>query len=103
MGLVWTQAQAEAALMAHVNEFAADVACMVKVATTPGQMAALVSFAYNLGAGKLRASTLLALLNAGNYAGAALQFKRWNRAGGKVLLGLTNRRAEEAAMFGGAP
>ena len=82
--------------------FAVGVDNMVTVATTPNQFAALVSLAYNIGSGALRKSTLIKKLNAGNYAGAALEFSRWNRAGGKVLLGLTNRRAEEAAMFGGA-
>ncbi|MGK9381775.1 lysozyme [Salmonella enterica subsp. enterica] len=60
---------------------------------------ALVSFAYNLGARTLSSSTLLRKLNAGDYAGAADEFLRWNKAGGKVLNGLTRRREAERALF----
>jgi lysozyme len=62
-------------------------------------LGALVSFAYNVGVGALGSSTLLRLLNAGDHAGAAAQFGRWNKAGGKALAGLTKRRAAEAALF----
>ena len=71
----------------------------VQVPLTQGQYDALVSFAYNLGLAALKSSTLLRLLNARNYAGAAAQFPRWNRAGGKVLPGLTRRREAERVMF----
>ncbi|EAS3672836.1 lysozyme, partial [Salmonella enterica subsp. enterica serovar Weltevreden] len=60
---------------------------------------ALVSFAYNLGARTLSTSTLLRKLNAGDYAGAADEFLRWNKAGSKVLNGLTRRREAERALF----
>ncbi|MBP8236036.1 MAG: lysozyme, partial [Rhizorhabdus sp.] len=52
-----------------------------------------MSFAYNVGVGALRGSTLLRKLNAGDFAGAAEQFLVWNKAGGKVLAGLVKRRA----------
>ena len=71
----------------------------VKVPLNPNQFGALTSFTYNLGAGNLRSSTLLRKLNAGDYAGAAAEFARWNKAGGKVLKGLTRRRAAERALF----
>lgn len=64
-----------------------------------GQFDALVSFTYNLGARSLSTSTLLRKLNAGDYAGAADEFLRWNKAGGKVLTGLTRRREAERALF----
>jgi lysozyme len=54
---------------------------------------------YNLGGGNLRRSTLLRLLNAGDYAGAAKEFDKWNMAGGKVLAGLVRRRQAETDMF----
>ncbi|MCK2118973.1 lysozyme, partial [Pseudomonas juntendi] len=57
------------------------------------------SFTYNLGAANLESSTLRRLLNSGDYAGAADQFPRWNKAGGKVLAGLTRRRAAERDLF----
>lgn len=100
-GLKWTQAQADAALEADVREFGRDVRAAVKVPLEPHQMAALVSLAYNIGIGALRGSTLLRLLNAGNYKGAADQFGRWCRAGGRVMQGLVNRRADESRLFRG--
>lgn len=58
-----------------------------------------MSFTYNLGARSLSTSTLLQKLNAGDYAGAADEFLRWNKAGGKVLKGLTCRREAERTLF----
>ena len=75
------------------------VTAMVKVPLSQNQYDALVCFSYNVGIGALRSSTLLKLLNSGDYSGAALQFGRWNKGGGIVLPGLTKRRAEEAALF----
>jgi lysozyme len=71
----------------------------VKVALTPLQEGALADFVYNLGAKNLRSSTLLRLLNAGDYTGAAAQFDRWDMAGGTVLAGLLRRRQAETALF----
>jgi hypothetical protein len=69
------------------------------VPVTSNQFSALVSLAYNVGIGALRGSTLLRLLNARDYAGAANQFPRWNRGGGRVLPGLVKRRAAERDLF----
>lgn len=66
---------------------------------TQGQFDALVSFVYNVGAYNFEASHLLSQLKAGDIEGAAAQFERWNRAGGKVLDGLTARRAAERELF----
>jgi len=66
---------------------------------TQGQLDALVSFHYNTGA--IARSTLLRRHRAGDYAGAANEFARWNRAGGQVLRGLTRRRAAEAKLYRG--
>ena len=63
---------------------------------------ALVSFTFNLGGGAFRRSTLLRKLNEGDRAEAADQLLRWNRAGGRVLRGLTRRREAERTMFLGA-
>ena len=65
---------------------------------TQAQFDALVSFAFNLGVGNLKKSTLLKKFNAGDVQGAALQFKSWNKAGGKVLAGLTRRREAEMVI-----
>lgn len=60
---------------------------------------ALVSFSYNVGVSAFETSTLLKLLNLGDYVGAADQFLRWNKGGGRVLPGLVRRRAAERALF----
>ena len=68
---------------------------------TQGQYDALVDFTFNLGATNFSGSTLLALLNAGNYDGAAEQFERWHHVGGQDCAGLFRRRAAEKAEFQG--
>ncbi|MBK3870977.1 lysozyme [Stutzerimonas frequens] len=102
MGDTITKERAEELLREDVKRFEQQVQRLVKVPLTQGQFDALVSFVYNLGAGNLSNSTLLRLLNAGDYAGAGAQFERWNKAGGKVLAGLVRRRAAERALFEGA-
>lgn len=94
-----TQAQADAWLIAEYDGFERNVLALVKVTLTANQTGALVSFAYNVGVGALKGSTLLRKLNAGDYAGAADQFLVWNKAGGKVLAGLVKRRAAERGLF----
>lgn len=71
----------------------------VKVPITQSMFDALVSFSFNVGTGNLQKSTLLKLLNKKNYASAANEFVKWNKAGGKVLSGLTKRRNAERTMF----
>lgn len=71
----------------------------VKVPLNDNQIGALVSFTFNLGSGNFAKSTLLKKVNAGDFAGAAKEFPRWNRAAGKVLKGLVRRRAAEQALF----
>ncbi len=100
-GQVITQERAEELLREDVTKVEAQVLRNIKVTLKQGQFDALVSFTYNLGAGNLANSTLARLLNAGDYMGAAAQFDRWNKAGGKVLKGLVARRAAERAMFEG--
>lgn len=98
-GLVWTQNQADDALVADLARFERAVSAAVHVPLNQGQFDALVSFTYNLGEGNLKSSTLLKMVNAGNFAGAAEQFKRWNKANGKTMRGLTRRRAAEQCLF----
>jgi lysozyme len=66
---------------------------------TQSQFDALVSFTFNLGRGNLQASTLLRRVNEGDFEGAAEEFLRWTKAGGKVLPGLVRRREAERALF----
>lgn len=98
-----TDAQAEELLREDVARFEPEVLRLVKVPLSQSQFDALVSFAYNLGSKNLGGSTLLRMLNAGDYKGAAGQFERWNKAGGKVLAGLTRRRAAERKLFENSP
>lgn len=72
---------------------------VVTVSLTQNQFDALVDFVFNLGGGAFQSSTLLRKLNAGDYAGAALEFLKWNHAGGKVVDGLTRRRLAEQQLF----
>jgi lysozyme len=94
-----TLEQAEELLRGDLLDTCRDVAALAKVPLTENQFAALVSFAFNCGSGNLAKSTLLKKLNQADHAGAAAEFPRWNKAGGKVLAGLTRRREAEAALF----
>lgn len=98
-GMTIKQETAERLLKTGLVSYESDVSRLVKVGLTQGQFDALVSFTYNLGARSLSTSTLLRKLNAGDYAGASDEFLRWNKAGGKVLNGLTRRREAERALF----
>ncbi len=101
-GTVWTQAQCDERFVKHLAQFEKAVRDAVGSAkTTQAQFDALVSFTYNLGAGNLNSSTLLKKHKAGDYAGAANEFGRWNKASGKVMAGLTRRRAAEATLYKG--
>ena len=94
-----TQAQAIQYLEQDLAVAGAAVSRLVKVPLNQNQYDALTDFVYNLGSGSLACSTLLKLLNAGNYAGAANQFGLWIHAGTQILLGLVTRRAREKALF----
>ncbi|WP_430444785.1 MAG: lysozyme [Pseudomonas piscis] len=98
-GMSISKEQAERMLLNDVQRFEPDVQRLITAPMNQNQWDALMSFTYNLGAGNLESSTLRRLLNAGDYAGAAEQFSRWDKAGGKVLAGLTRRRAAERELF----
>jgi len=99
-GTVWSQQECDARFSAHLSEFAEGVAKLLgDTPTTQRQFDAMVCFAYNVGLANLASSTLLKLHKAGDHQGAAAQFARWNKASGKVLPGLTRRRAAEAALY----
>ncbi|HEX6992235.1 MAG TPA: lysozyme [Gemmatimonadales bacterium] len=100
-GLTITQPQADDLLRADAQKAGDAVLACVSVPLTDGQYGALVSFVYNLGPGALAKSTLLRKLNAGDYAGAQGEFRKWCHAGGKFYAGLLRRRQAEAALFGG--
>jgi lysozyme len=99
MGMKITQAEADEMLRQDLAEFEAAVTKYVRVPLTQHQFDALVCWTYNVGIGALSTSTLLKKLNAKDYAGAANEFERWNKGGGKVLPGLVKRRVAEKALF----
>ena len=94
-----TAAESNAFLRADLRSAEAAVNQLVTVLLTQSQFDALVSFTFNLGTGALRGSSLLKMLNLGEYEIAADEFLRWNQAAGQVLPGLVKRRAAERAMF----
>ncbi|MFK8182957.1 MAG: lysozyme [Phormidesmis sp.] len=99
-GMEISEAQAEAFLQEDLARFEQAINSAVTAPLNDNQFAALVSFTYNVGSGALRSSTLLRLLNAKEHVRTvADQFPRWNRAGGRVLAGLTRRRNAERSLF----
>jgi GH24 family phage-related lysozyme (muramidase) len=103
IGMTWTQAQADQRFAADLVKFSAGLDGLIDASrTTQGQFDALVSFAYNCGLEALKSSTLLRMHKDGEYENARLQFGRWNKQAGKVLGGLTKRRAAEAEIYRGA-
>lgn len=103
-GTRWTRAQADARFESHLREFEAGVrSAVTHPATTANQFSAMVSLTYNIGLGAFRGSTLLRRHNAGDFQGARAEFARWNRAGGRVMAGLSRRRAAEAELYGRRP
>ena len=82
------------------DNFAKDVLKVVKSNITVNQLNALTAFAYNLGITNFRNSSLLKLVNNNpNDANIAKEFLKWNKANGKELKGLTNRRIAESALY----
>lgn len=100
-GLTWTMDECEARFDDAMEIVMQQVYNMLQFPTevNQNQYDALCDFAYNEGLGHLRNSTLLKMVNAGDFANAAQQFKRWDYAGGVVVDGLLDRRLAEAALF----
>lgn len=98
-GMTITQEAADNLLRSGVVQYEKGVTGLVKVTVNQNQFDALVDFAYNLGVKSLEGSTLLKKLNAADSQGAADEFPKWNKAGGKVLNGLVKRRAAERSLF----
>jgi lysozyme len=98
-GMTCTVEQAQAWFLQDMAWAQAAVLNSVTVTLNQNQFDALVSFTENEGAAAFERSTLLRLLNTGNYSSAALQFQAWIYQGDKVLPGLVNRRQQEAVLF----
>lgn len=99
MGDTCTQAEADAWFLEDVAWAEECVNRSVTATLLQTEFDALVSLCFNIGCGAFGKSTLVKLLNAGDYDGAAAQFKSWNKQAHVELAGLTKRRAAEAALF----
>jgi len=100
-GLTWTQANADQHLLARATEALTQLldASPTLASETPGRVAALADFVYNLGIGNYNKSSLKMRVNQGNWKSAQVEIKKWNKAGGKVLPGLVIRRQKEADLL----
>ena len=81
------------------RDFAQKIYPLIKVEVNQNQFDAMVSLAYNIGVGAFSKSTLLKKVNTNDFKGAGDEFLKWNKSGGKPLLGLTRRREREKELF----
>lgn len=99
-GMKITQEEAENLLLEDLKTRLPAIERLLKVETSDNELSALVSFCYNVGLGALKKSTLLKRLNASeDEERIADEFLRWDKAGGRVLKGLTRRRRAERSLF----
>lgn len=99
LGQKITPYQAEVLLRQNLRRFEAVVEKTVMVPLTSNQFSALVCFVFNIGVASFKTSTLLKLLNEGNYAATAEQFLRWNKINKQPIPRLTQRRQAERNLF----
>lgn len=95
-----TKERADALFLGIAEDFAKRVRTLLKKELNENQFSALVSFTYNVGVGSLQKSTLLKKVNV-NPSDPTIhnEFIKWNKAGGKVLNGLTRRREAESKLY----
>ena len=98
-GDVWSQDKADHMLEVELKEFGDYVNNLVDVPLSQNQFDALVAWTFNLGPSNLSSSTLLKVLNKGEYEEVPAQIKRWNKVKGEVSRGLIRRRQAEALLF----
>lgn len=98
-GQTITQQQADQYLVDDLQPVNQTLNSVVTASVNQNQYDALSSFTFNLGSGALEGSTLLTLLNQGNYQGAADEFPKWCHDNGRVVQGLVNRRNAERDLF----
>lgn len=94
-----TQDEADRLLEKDLERFERGVSRLCPNNLTQPRFDALVSFAFNVGLGNLQASTLRRKHNRSDVFGSAQEFLKWNKAGGKILRGLTRRRESESALY----
>lgn len=95
LGRPYSIEECNALLEQDLVEHAEGVNACLKAPVTPGQRAAYISFAYNVGVANFCNSTMLKKANAGDKAGSCAELSKWVYAGGKQLPGLVTRRASE--------
>ncbi len=95
MGRTYTEEQCVMLLLAKLPRYNNEINRCIKVAIPDKVRAAAVSLAYNVGSGAFCKSTAVKRMNAGDLAGACDAMRRFNRAGGRVVQGLVNRRNDE--------
>jgi lysozyme len=98
MGETASKEECDAMLIKGLQEFERDVTGCVTRYLPNARLVAFTSLAYNIGSRNFCRSTLVKKYNDGDVKGACAEFKRWNRAGGKVVKGLTRRRAAEQEL-----
>lgn len=98
-GMKISKAEGERMLLHDLQKYAKAVDEAVNVPLNDNQFGALVSFCYNVGPGNFRKSSVLKRVNAGLFSKVPTRLMLWNKAGGKVLRGLTRRRKAEADLF----
>lgn len=104
-GMRWTAEQADSRFLAELERYADEVADLLRPDTTPGELGAMTSLAYNIGLAAFEKSSVRRLHEAGDEAGAARAFALWNKARDpatgqlREVRGLTIRRGAEAALY----
>lgn len=98
-GMTITKAEAEEILRRDLRQYERGVLDAIKVELNPNQFAACVSLCYNIGIGAFKKSSVARFCNKKRWKDASDAFMLWNKAGGKVLPGLTRRRAAEVSLF----
>lgn len=95
----FTPAEVDEILKSDLARFVRGVSLYCPAGLTQGRLDALVSFSFNVGLGTLQRSTLRQKHNRGDFEGAAEEFLKYTKAGGKVLKGLVNRRNDERTLY----
>lgn len=91
--------EANAILERDLVKYEAAVSRLLKRNPNENQFSAMVSLCFNIGPGNMAKSSVVRLFNAGDLLGAANAFRMWNKAAGKVMKGLENRREAERQLF----
>lgn len=100
IGMTCTNAEATEWLENHIRtQVETCIQRNVAVDLTQNEYDSICSFIYNLGCRNFKSSTLLKKINLGDSVGAGAEFIKWNKAGGRVIAGLTTRRQDEAEIF----